>query len=106
MTSLFILLQAADQAAEGANYFQFIFFIGIIAIFYFFMIRPQQKRAKEEKKFRENLEKGDKIVTIGGIHGVVEAIDEDTVLVKVDQSTKLRMDKSSLRAAAAASEKK
>lgn len=84
---------------------QFIFFIGILAVFYFFMIRPQQKRAKEEKKFREGLEKGDKVMSIGGIHGTVESIDETTVLLRVDQNTKLRMDKSSLRAIPEAGEK-
>ncbi len=100
MTSLFILLQESADPA-GGGYFQFIFFIGIIAIFYFFMIRPQQKKAKEEKKFRESMEKGDKVISIGGIHGVVEAIDDDSVLVKVDQSTKLRFEKSALKSPAA-----
>ncbi len=104
MTYLFVLLQdAADP--QGGMPFQMLFFVGIIAIFYFFMIRPQQKKAKEEKKFREGLEKGDKVVTIGGIHGIVETIEEDSVLVKVDNSTKLRMDKSALRAAPSVAEK-
>jgi preprotein translocase subunit YajC len=103
MYTLFILLQ--DAAADGgSSWFNMVFFVGIIAIFYFFMIRPQQKRAKQEKKFRENLEKGDKVLTVGGIHGIVESIEEDSVLLKVDNSTKLRMEKSSLRAAPSTAE--
>lgn len=102
MTSfLTILLLQADgggEAPDGFGGMQFVFFIGILAVFYFFMIRPQQKRAKEEKKFREGLEKGDRVLTIGGIHGTVESIDENSVLLRVDQNTKLRMDKNSLRA--------
>jgi preprotein translocase subunit YajC len=101
---LFILLQAdggsgGGQSPDGGfGGMQFVFFIGILAVFYFFMIRPQQKRAKEEKKFREGLEKGDKVMSIGGIYGTIESMDESTVLLKVDQNTKLRMDKTSLRA--------
>lgn len=74
-----------------------LFFVGILAIFYFFMIRPQQKRQKDEKKFRENLNKGDKVVSIGGIHGKVDRIDEDSILVQVDENVKMRFDKSALR---------
>jgi len=98
LNTMFILLQ--DAAPEGAagGYGQFIFLIGILVVFYFFMIRPQQKRAKEERTFREGLNKGDKVMTIGGIHGIIESIEETSVLLKVDGSTKLRMEKSSLRA--------
>lgn len=99
MHPLFILLEAgADAAPGGFGFQQMIFFVAILGIFYFFMIRPQQKRAKEEKLFRESLEKGDKVVTIGGIHGQVEQIDDTSVIVRVDNNTKLRVDKVALRA--------
>ena len=75
----------------------FIFIGGIIAIFYFFMIRPQTKKAKEEKKFREGLNKGDKVMTIGGMYGHIESLDDNTALVKVDTNTKIRFDKSALK---------
>ncbi|MEO1449771.1 MAG: preprotein translocase subunit YajC [Bacteroidota bacterium] len=98
MQTLFTLLQEA-AAPGGFGGGQFIFFAGLIAVFYFFMIRPQQKRAKEERQFREGISKGDKVVTIGGIHGQVESIDDASVLVRVDNNTKLRIDKTALRAA-------
>ncbi|MCL4147873.1 UNVERIFIED_CONTAM: hypothetical protein GTU68_004725 [Idotea baltica] len=77
---------------------QFAFFAAIIAVFYFFMIRPQQKKQKEEQSFRDGLAKGDKVVTIGGIHGEIEKIDERSALVRVDNNTKLRIEKTALRA--------
>ena len=73
---------------------------GIILVFYFFMIRPQQKKAKQEKEFRESLKKGDKVVTIGGIHGRIVSIEEDGILVEVDNGVKLKFDKSAIRPAA------
>lgn len=94
-----LLLDSAAESGANAGIMQFVFFAGIIGIFYFFMIRPQQKRAKEEKKFREGLDKGDKVVTIGGIYGTIVSIEESSALVQVDQSTKLRFDKTALKAA-------
>lgn len=74
---------------------QAIMLVLIIVVFYFFMIRPQMKKQKELKKFRENLAVGDKVVTIGGIHGKILAIDESTILVGTE-SGKIRFDKSAI----------
>jgi len=63
---------------------------------YFFMIRPQQKKQKELVKFRNSLQKGDKVITMGGIYGVIVEVKEQYVLVEVDSNVKLRVDKSSL----------
>lgn len=60
------------------------------------MIRPQQKKQKELVKFRSNLEKGDKVVTIGGLYGVISEVKEKYVLVEVDSNVKLRVDKSAI----------
>ena len=68
----------------------------IFVIFWLFFIRPQNKRAKEQQQFRENLKKGDKIVTIGGIHGKVEEVRENTVLVSIDHNTKIEFEKSAI----------
>ena len=67
----------------------------MVLVFWFFMIRPQMKKQKELKKFREALKKGDHIVTIGGIHGKILEVTDATVLVQSD-STKLRFDKSAI----------
>ncbi len=100
-----LLLQDSPEAGANAGIMQFVFFAGIIAIFYFFMIRPQQKRAKEEKVFREALEKGDKVMTIGGIYGTVVSLEDNSALIQVDQNTKLRIDKTALKASPAAKDK-
>ena len=68
----------------------------IFVVMWFFMIRPQRKQQKELEKFRKELQKGDKVVTVGGIYGTVAEIQERTVLIKVDGDTKLRVDKNSL----------
>ncbi len=89
-----ILLQAGGS--PGAGYGNLILIGGIIVIFYFFMIRPQQKKQKDQKKFMEEIKKGDSIVTMGGIHGKVAAIENDTVLLEVDRSTKITIEKTSI----------
>lgn len=100
MQNLFFLLQDTAVPASNGGFanMQFIFLFGIIAVFYFFMIRPQQQRAKKERQFRDSLGKGDKILVFGGIHGIIEQIDEGSVLVKVDNNTKLRVEKTAIQA--------
>ena len=74
----FTLLQTAAPA--GGGYMQIVMLVLIIVVFYFFMIRPQTKKAKEAKKFQEGVKKGDKIVTIAGIHGKVNKVNDDATL--------------------------
>ncbi len=83
------------QAADGGGYMQFLPMIAIAVVFYFFMIRPQMKRSKEAKAFRENLTVGDKVISSGGIHGKVLEITDTNVLVSTE-SGKLRIEKSSV----------
>ena len=71
-------------------------FVLIIAIFYFFIIRPQNKKQKETEKMINALKKGDKVITIGGIHGVVSSTKEKTVIVKVDDNAKLEFNRSAI----------
>jgi preprotein translocase subunit YajC len=68
----------------------------IFVVMYFFMIRPQQKKQKDLARFRNSLEKGDKVVTIGGIYGTVSEVKEKYVLMEVDSNVKLRIDKSAI----------
>ena len=74
---------------------QMIMLVLILVVFYFFMIRPQMKKQKELKNFRENLAVGDKIVTIGGIHGKILEIADATILISCE-SGKLRLDKTAV----------
>lgn len=78
----------------------------IIVIFYFFMIRPQQKRQKEEKKFRESLQKGQRVITIGGLHGKVAEVKETTVLLEVANDVKIEVEKTSIALSVLSSENK
>jgi preprotein translocase subunit YajC len=77
--------------ANNPQIMQIVLFGGIFVVFYFFMIRPQQKKAKEAKKFIEELKTGDKVVTIGGAHGTVITIREKTIVVEVDANKGIRM---------------
>ena len=88
------LLQAPAQ--QGSSWSGLVMIVLIFVIFWLFFIRPQNKRAKEQQQFRENLKKGDKIVTIGGIHGKVEEVRENTVLVSIDHNTKIEFEKSAI----------
>ena len=90
-------LQAAAPAAQGGGWSGIVMIVLLIAVMYFFMIRPQRKQQKEMEKFRNELKKGDKVVTAGGIYGTIAEIQERTVLLKVDGDVKLRVDKSSLQ---------
>ena len=94
---LTLLLQAggAPQGPLGGSGFM-IMMLGMIAIMYFFMIRPQMKKAKEQKKFREGLKKGDKIVTIGGLHGKIAEIHDTTIIIETETGIKLKFEKSAV----------
>ena len=103
MNTLLTLLQAATATADpsaqqpGGGMGSMLLMMGaLIAVFYFFMIRPQQKRQKELQKFRDELKKGDKIVTIGGIHGYVNNISDTTVIVTIAENVNVSFEKSAI----------
>jgi len=93
------LLMAAPPAGEGAqggpgsSLMTFLPFIAIIAIFYFLIIRPQNKKQKETQKMLSALKKGDRVVTIGGIHGTIQSVKEQSVIIKVDDNTKIEFNR-------------
>lgn len=70
----------------------------IIVVFYFLLIRPQQKRAKEHRQMLENLKRGDKVITVGGLYGVVDSVNPNTVVLKVADNVKLKFSKQSIAA--------
>jgi preprotein translocase subunit YajC len=92
-----LFLQAATGQSSQAGWVNIAMMVAVVAVVYLFMIRPQTKRQKEERKFREALKKGDKVVTIGGLHGRIMNIDEASVLLEVDEGTKLRFERAAIR---------
>ena len=93
------LLMGAPAGGEGGStsfITSLLPFAAIIAIFYFLIIRPQNKKQKETQKMLSTLKKGDKIVTIGGIHGTIQSVKESTVIVKVDDNIKLEFSRSAI----------
>lgn len=85
------------QAGPNAGMMQLLLLGGMIIVFYFFMIRPQAQKAKKAKQFQENLQKGDKIVTIAGIHGTVNKINDDgTIQIEVNPGSYLKIEKSAI----------
>ncbi len=94
MIHLFITLAGQPGKSGG---FEFIFLGMMVLVFWLFMIRPQAKKAKEQKKYIENLQKGDKVVTIAGIHGTVNKLNEDgTFELQVSHGTYLKIEKSAI----------
>lgn len=107
----FILLMAQPQAQGGqkSNSLQMLLpFIIILVIIYFFMIRPQSKKAKQAKQFKDQIGKGDRIVTIGGIHGRISEVKDTTFVIDVGNNVRLTIQKEavSMEATMAVKDKK
>jgi preprotein translocase subunit YajC len=92
-----IIAMAPSGNGGGGSFISTIVMFGaIFLIFYFMIIRPQQKRAKEREKMLSNIQKGDKVVTSGGLHGVIAGLDEKTVLLQVGDNIKLKYERSAI----------
>ncbi|MBL6657019.1 MAG: preprotein translocase subunit YajC [Flavobacteriales bacterium] len=92
MTLITIFLQAESSGNP------LIFFVLVFGVFWFFMIRPQVKKQKQERKFREEMKKGDKVVTTGGLHGKIVEMSEKTVKIDVSNGTILKFEKTCVSA--------
>ena len=97
MNQLFLM---AQSGSEQSPYSSIIFLVLIVAVFYFFMIRPQSKRQKEIKKQREAMKQGDSVVTSGGIYGKVKDIKETTITIEIADKVLIKVDKNSVFATA------
>ncbi len=87
----------AGNPQQGGGMVQLVLMGGIILVFWLFMIRPQAKKAKDQKKFVDNMQKGDKVVTIAGIHGTVNKVNEDnTIQLEVNPGSYLKIERSSI----------
>ena len=98
MHNLSTIFLMAPPQGESGGIGSFLPLILIIIVFYFFMIRPQLRKSKEQRKFRDNLAKGDKVVTIGGIHAKVLEIKDTTVLLDLGDGMKIKVEKSAISA--------
>lgn len=96
MEYLFAMAPQGGEGGGGSMISTLIMFGAIFAIFYFMIIRPQQKKAKEREKMLSEVKKGDKIVTGGGIHGTIAGLDEKTVLIDVGNNVKLKFERSAV----------
>ncbi len=86
----------AEQAAAASGLSQIGLIVLLIAVFYFFMIRPQNKKQKEIKKFREGIQKGSKVITAGGIFGTVREVKENHFVLEIAEGVKISIDKGSV----------
>ena len=84
------------EGAASSNLVSFLPLVAIIAIFYFLILRPQRRKQQETQKMLSALRKGDRVITIGGIHGVIQSVKESSVIVKVDENTKLEFTRSAI----------
>lgn len=94
MNLLNVLLQAAAGGQSMTSFL--ILMVAMFVVFYFFFIRPQVKRQKEQKKYRESLSKGQKIITIGGIHGKIIEVMETACIIEVEGQNRLKVEKSAI----------
>lgn len=92
MTNILLMMGQQDG---GGGIGSFLPLILIMVVFYFFMIYPQMKKTKAQKKFREALTEGDKVITLGGVHGKIEKMDDTTFIIN-SEGTRLRIDRSSI----------
>ncbi len=93
---LSILLQTSASPKGGFDIMSFLPLLLIIVVFYFFMIRPQLKKSKDQKKYREELKKGDKIITIGGIHGKIAEMNDKTFIIEVEGGNRLKIERAAV----------
>ena len=99
MNSFFMSLLLAGPAPEGGEQnpiMAFLPIVLIIGIFYFLILRPQNKKQKETQRMIQALKKGDRVVTIGGIHGVIQTVKENSLILKVDENVKLEFTRSAI----------
>ncbi len=94
MMNYILLFAPAD--GEQSPFSGIIFLVLIIFVFYFFMIRPQMKKQKELRSFRNKIEKGDKVVTTGGLYGRVTEVHDSYVFLEIDSNVKVKVDKAAL----------
>jgi len=92
----FLLFMPPAEGQEGGGLMSFLPLILIVLVFYLFFIRPQMKKSKDQRKYREAIKKGDKIVTIGGIHGKIVEVQDKTFTIEVEGQNRLKVEKTAV----------
>jgi preprotein translocase subunit YajC len=94
---MFQIVFLQNTTGQGGNsIMSLVFMVGIFAVFYFLMIRPQQRKQKEQVKFRDSVKKGDRVVTIGGIHGKIIEVSKETIVLEVDKGVRITLERSAI----------
>ena len=96
LITILVFMGGCAGEEAGLGWEMIIFVVLIFGMFYFLMIRPQRKRQKEHQQLIEELKRGDRVVTAGGIYGVIETVSEDSVVIKVESGTTMRVAKGSV----------
>jgi len=91
-----LLFMPPAEGEEGGGLMSFLPLVLIVLVFYLFFIRPQMKKSKDQKKFRAAIKKGDKIITIGGVHGKIIEVQETTFTIEVEGQNRLKVEKSAV----------
>lgn len=94
--NLLNVLLMMPSGGEGSDYSSILMLVAIVVIFYFFMIRPQSARAKKEKQFREALQRGQKVITISGMHAKVVEVKETSVILEISSNVNVEVEKSAV----------
>lgn len=95
MNALTLILMAGGQG-QGSGWQTLIMLLLIMVIFYFFMIRPQTKKNKEERNYRESLQKGQKVVTLGGVHGKIVEMKEATLIIEIANGVQIEIERTAI----------
>ncbi|MDR3047538.1 MAG: preprotein translocase subunit YajC [Bacteroidales bacterium] len=106
MNWFYLLQDTAAPATQGGGGMMWIMLLLIIVVFYFFMIRPQQKKQKQMQSYRDTLQKGDKVVTIGGVHGKIDGVKDTSFLLEIADGVKIEIDKAAIAVGATDMKKK
>lgn len=96
LLNVLLMSPASQGGGSGTGWSSMLMIVAVIVIFYFFMVRPQSARAKKEKQFRESLQKGQKVVTVSGVHGKVVEIKETTIILEIANNVQIEVEKSAV----------
>jgi preprotein translocase subunit YajC len=95
-TEAFAMAGNAAAQGQGSSYQPIIMMVAMFAIFYFLLIRPQQKRAKQQKEMMNSLQAGEAVVTAGGLHGTIVSVEEGTVILEIAKGVKIKVSRASI----------